>query len=569
MGKRKNKQKHVRTVEAEPDLLDDKWFTSFWEAASGLSTNSRRVNPASAQGIAAVYACRSAICESVAMLPVSVINEVDERNKQKEPEHPLSYKLRVAPNPWMDSFEFFEVMQGSLLDAGNAYALIIRTRSGRIEALIPLDATQMRVEMTDNLELRYTYTEGAKTTVYTPDQILHVKYNSRDGILGRSPITVARETFGYSLNLLEHGAKIFENGAFLSGLIKAPFAFKDDETRERFINSFKKFMGVSNTGKFGVLEQGTDYVPFQMSNADAQFIEAKNASVIDICRIFRVPPVMAQVTDKGMSYSSIEQLSLIWIQYTIQPHCTRWERAIKRQLLDSGGDEAHFVRFNLSALVRGDLASRTQSLVTQLQYGLKTINEARHMLDENAIDDPIGDEVLLSHNLIPASQVGQEPKEQSETSSGALPSLASSATGQTSPTQPLRQTPTAERAAALEAEKPAACLTSLGQGKRFRPLFEELLGRLVRKEIRATSALKGKPNALKLQSEFYETHRQLMQETLSPAVQAWGGSAEQLEAFLDGYLEERSQFFISWPTEKLADDSSHQAEFLILKLEEH
>lgn len=523
-----------RSQDKPPGPEDDFWYDPL---RFGGSKAGQQVNATTAERIAAVYACKTAICESVAMLPATVFDEVDEKRKEKLKEHPLFKLLRHSPNSAMDSFTWFECMQDAALDTGNAYAYKLRTRSGKLEALIPLDATRVTVKVVfdsfNRPALAYTYNEpGGKTLEYTADEIFHLKYRSKDGYKGRSPITVAAESFGFPLALLEHGNQTFANGAFLSGFLKTAHAFKDDESRDAFMESLRKYVGSQNSGKFALLESGVEYEPHQQTSRDAQFLELSEFSVVQVARIFRVPPVIIQAMDKGMSYASIEQLATFFVQYTIQPWVTRWERAIKNQLLGGKGEDNLFVRFNVSALIRGDLKSRVEAIVQQLQYGLKTINEGRNMLDDNAIEDAVGDEPLVSHNLVPASKILEEPEPEPEPDPEP---------------EPEEEEPEKEPESDEEEETEAGGLPEpepvteekQEKSKRFEPLFEELLGRIVRKEAKAKARAVKKPGFMKWAEEFVENERGYMLETLTPAVLAYDGEDHGLDRFVDAYLEER------------------------------
>lgn len=509
------------------DPLNDKLFDTF---VNTIQVGGQRVNYSTAEKLASVFACKIAIAESIAMLPAVVLSESDEMRKSKLKDHSLWELLRVAPNDMMDSFEFYEAMEHSLLDHGNAYAHILRSRSKEILSLTPLDATRVKPRVMPGNTVVYAYTDPqGQTQDYPPDQIFHVKIHSRDGLIGRSPIAVAADAVGFPLAVQQHGNKLFENGAFLSGFLSAPFAFKDDETRKAFMDSFKKVIGANNSGKFGLLEQGVDYKPFSQNNRDAQFLEAKQFAVVDIARLFRMPPHMIQVLEKGASFASIEQMSINFVQYTIQPWVTRWERAIKRQLLNQKSEKDMYVRFNISALIRGDLASRTSSIIQLVQYGLKTINEGRFMLDDDAVDSPIGDEILLSHNLRPASVVIAEAKAEPETEPEAEP---------VEPAPP-------EKAPIVEDDD---------ESERFKPLLTELFGRIVRREMRLVADARNKPNFETWLSDWTPKHRELMSETFQAALFALGvADLEPANRFFDNYITHRREQMSS--SEVFIDDS--------------
>lgn len=489
-----------RSQEPTRDPLDPR----FWESFPNFFAGGQAVNAVRAEQIAAVYACKTAISESIAMLPCSLMSEASEQKKIKETRHPLFDLLHDAPNPWMDSFEYFEVVSNSMLDTGNSYSYVTRSRTGSVLRLTPLDATRMTPRMEDVNRLVYRYTDASGQTVdYAPENIFHVKYRSKDGLLGRTPIQIASESFAHTLALQEHGLKTFQNGAFLSGFLQAPHAFKDDEQRKNFMDSFRKVLGAGNAGKFGLLEQGVDFKPFSQNNRDAEFLGLKQFSVLEIARIYRMPPHMIQSLEKGASYSSIEQMSIAFVQYTIQPWVTRLERAIKRQLLSSDSEKDLFVRFNISALIRGDLLSRTTAVVQKLQAGLATINEGRSLLDDNAVDSPIGDEILLSHNLRPASVV-----------------LAEAKTGPV-PADTVQNESTANR------------------NIRFERLFRDLWGRVVRREQKLIADAQRKGNFEIWANDWIPKHQEFVRETFASAIEAFDiRSRPYSDAYIEDYISD-------------------------------
>lgn len=477
-----------------PPVWDDFWYTPF--AANG------KVTAGTAERIASVYGCKKIITESVAMLPVSVFEETEENVKVKRPEHALFSLLRHSPNRYMDSFTFFQLMQSSLLDTGNAYAHVLRTTGGKILEIMPLIAEKVQIKVREDGVLVYIYKDGQNITRnYLQNEILHIRHDSKDGILGRSPITVAADTFGFASSLLDHGNALFENGAFNSGFIKAPFAFKDDERRRQFMDSFKEYFGKKNAGKVALLEQGVEFMPASMSNKDAQFLESKQFSVLEIARIFRVPPHMLQELSQGASYASIEQQSINFVTYTIQPWVTLWERAIKFQLLNSVGEEGYYVRFNVNAIIRSDLSSHVNAVKEQINYGLLTINEARALLDHNPVDDEAGDEPMVSHNLVPLSRVMEEPEPEEVPAPGDMPM----------PSQPV--------------EPPDSNEPDDGN-ERFLPLVREIVGRILRREEKTIEKERERQENFKTWLPMWlEEHRTFVCESLEPLLQAVTGKS--------------------------------------------
>jgi HK97 family phage portal protein len=143
---------------------------------------------------------------------------------------------------------------------------------------------------------------------------------------------------------LRHGAKFFANGAAPSGVFEHPGTLKDpSKIREAWQSQFG---GSQNSGKVAVLEEGMKYTPISISPEQAQFLETRKFQINEIARIFRVPPHMVGDLEKS-SFSNIEQQSLEFVKYTLDPWVVRWEQSIMRILLTADEKKQYFVKFNL------------------------------------------------------------------------------------------------------------------------------------------------------------------------------------------------------------------------------
>lgn len=525
------------------DPSDDFWYKAFEELRLHAG---EIVTATTAQRAAAVYACQTAISESVAMLPVGVFAELDERTLNKRKDHPLYKLLHDQPNPFQDSFEWRESAQLSALHHGDAFCQIRRSKTKKItEISPPLDPTRMKVKVTNSERepLAYIYKDPVgRDRTFTQSEMFHFKPFSLDGIRGRTPIKVCSDVIGFQLAVQTHGNALFENGTFASGFIETPTAFETDEQRKAFMDSFKAILGARRSGKLGLLEAGVKFNQMSMNNRDAQMVELMNFGAVQIAMIYRMPPIMIQLMEKGMAFASVEQLSIMFTQYTIQPWGTRWEQAFKRQLL-AGEDEVS-VKFNVNALLRGDYKARIEAIIQQLQYGLLTINEARALEERNPIEDEVGDTALISHNLRPVDQVGELQEPQSNSSTSENP--------------PSNEEPKQE------------VKEKSGRLARFEPLFTDLIGRLVRKEQKAVRNAMKKPGWLKWAEDFLVEHRDLMEETLEPAIKAHGdGGLQALYAFVDEFVNARQDRFLSAKEPgDIIDDTAIWTDKLMRKLGE-
>ena len=187
----------------------------------GGSTSGKRVNERSSMQMTAVYSCVRILSEAVAGLPLHLYRYTEEGSKEKATSHPLYFLLHDEPNPEMTSFVFRETLMTHLLLWGNAYAQIIRNGKGEVIALYPLMPDRMAVDRDDKGRLYYEYTvntEDAPTMKVSlvrlsPTDVLHIPGLGFDGLVGYSPIAMAKNAIGMAIACEEYGAKFFANGA--------------------------------------------------------------------------------------------------------------------------------------------------------------------------------------------------------------------------------------------------------------------------------------------------------------------------------------------------------------------
>jgi len=359
--------------------------------------------------VSTVYACVKVIAETVASLPLSLLKEETSGDKSKAKQHALYGILHDAPNDEMTSFTFREQMMTNLLLWGNAYALIQRDREGKIKALWPLRAKNMKVERDATTDsIKYEYTAGSKTVTYKPRQIFHIPAFTMDGILGVSPITYAREAVGLSMATEEFGARFFGNGAKPGGVLEHPGVVKDPEKLRDSWN--KVYQGTKNSHKVAVLEEGMKYHEIGMSPEDSQFLQTRQFQINEICRIFRVPPHM--VCDLSRStFSNIEHQSIDFVVHTIRPWLVRWEQAAVKSLLNEEDRTIYFVKFNVDGLLRGDFKSRMEGYAIGRQNGWLSANDIRSLEDLNKIaKGQGGDDYLVNGNMIPIAAASKKEK---------------------------------------------------------------------------------------------------------------------------------------------------------------
>ena len=378
----------------------------------GGSTSGKPVNERSAMQMTAVYSCVRILAEAVAGLPLHLYKYTDSGGKAKATDHPLYLLLHDEPNPEMSSFVFRETLMTHLLLWGNAYAQIIRNGKGEVVALYPLMPNKMSVDRDSNGQLYYTYyrsneeahTMEGSSVKLKPSDVLHIPGLGFDGLVGYSPIAMAKNAIGMAIACEEFGAKFFANGAAPSGVLEHPGTIKDpSRVRDAWQSQFG---GSSNSGKVAVLEEGMKYTPISISPEQAQFLETRKFQINEIARIFRVPPHMVGDLEKS-SFSNIEQQSLEFVKYTLDPWIIRWEQSMMRVLLSLDEKKEFFIKFNLEGLLRGDYQSRMNGYSIARQNGWMSANDIRELENLDRIPaEQGGDLYLINGSMLPLGSAG-------------------------------------------------------------------------------------------------------------------------------------------------------------------
>ena len=372
----------------------------------GVSSSGKPVNERSAMQMTAVYACVRILAESIASLPLHLYEQNELGNKEKAKGHPLYFLVHDEPNSEMTSFIFRETLMTHLLLWGNAYAQVIRNGKGEVISLYPLMPNKMRVKRDAKTgAIVYEYLHDKGNVSLSSSEVLHIPGLGFDGLVGYSPIAIAKNAIGMAMATEEYGAKFFANGAQPGGVLEHPGIIKDPErVRDSWSSTFG---GSGNSNKIAVLEEGMKYTPIAISPDQAQFLETRKFQINEIARIFRVPPHMVGDLEKS-SFSNIEQQSLEFVKYTLDPWVMRWEQALNRTLIAKQDKARYFIGFNLDGLLRGDYESRMNGYATARQNGWMSANDIRTLENLDLIPEEEGGNLyLVNGNMLPLDKAGQ------------------------------------------------------------------------------------------------------------------------------------------------------------------
>jgi HK97 family phage portal protein len=382
------------------DKPQDYYIGTDFRFLFGPSTSGKNVNEFTAMQTTAVYACVRILSETLAALPLQLYRYTP-GGKERVYDHPLYHLLHDEPNSEMTSFIFRETLMSHLLIWGNAYAQIIRDKLGRVQGLYPLRPDKMTVCRDESGQIYYIYTKTSdenpaiKSYGQVPlrkDEVLHIPGLGFDGLVGYSPIAMARNAVGMTMACEEYGASFFANGASPSGVLEHPGVLKDPAKVRDSWNAV--YQGSANAHKVAVLEEGMKYQQIGIPPEEAQFLETRKFQLNEIARLYRIPPHMIGDLEKS-SFNNIEQQSMEFVKYTLDPWVIRWEQAMQKALFMPEEKKQFFLKFNVNGLMRGDYESRMTGYSIGRQNGWLSANDIREMEDMNPVPDEEGGNLYL------------------------------------------------------------------------------------------------------------------------------------------------------------------------------
>jgi HK97 family phage portal protein len=366
----------------------------------GIDTAGVTVSPYLAENLSVVFGCVQVIAETVGMLPLCVYRRLDGGDRAEDPGHPVARIFRGDPNERQTATEFIEMMTAHCLLRGNSYAEIVRDNRGAPAQLLPFHpdhVSVVRIPRTGRYAYDVSLPEGS-TRRLLPEEMLHLRDRSDDGVVGKSRLARARETFGTAIATERYAGSTFRHGASMSGVLSHPEAI-GDEAATRLRKDFEQtYSGADNAGKVAVLEEGLKWQQVSVSPDDAQMLESRKFSTIALARIFRVPPPVIGDFEGG-NYSSMTEIGRWFYAHCIMPWLNRWERLIERDLLSTVSRRTFEVEFDTDLLLRGDMLTRFQAYRIARDIGVYNANELRRFEKQNKRTDPEGEVYFAPANM--------------------------------------------------------------------------------------------------------------------------------------------------------------------------
>lgn len=378
------------------------------ELYGGKETKSgQRVTTETALQVAAVFACLRVLADGISQVPLKLFQESGKtRNPAKE--HPLYRVLARRPNDWQTSYEWRETMMFHAGLCGRHVSFINRVR-GQVVELIPFEPHKVEVKRKDYALTYEVTSDSGRKQVFPAESILHIRGPSWDSWNGLDVIRVAREAIGLGQAIEEQQAGFYSKGAQPSAVLSVDGKLTEDQYKKLKKWIDQEHAGARNSGVPMVLDNGAKWMQTSMAGADAQTLEQRKHQVEEICRAFRVMPIMIGLADKVATYASAEQMFLAHVVHTLSPWYSRLEQVLESSLLtDKEVADGYYIKFVEEGLLRGSLDATAKFLQTMSGSGIMTRNEAREKLDMNPLPG-------LDEPLTPVNMVAGDPPRTSDT----------------------------------------------------------------------------------------------------------------------------------------------------------
>jgi len=342
--------------------------------------------------------CVALLSETLASVPLDLFQREANGARRAVEGSSLASVLGMMANPQMTAFETREFLVASIYLAGNAYAVVERDRTGQVTAMWPIAPGRVQVERLASGRLRYRISgNDQRAAVYVQDEILHLRYRTSDGLVGRSPLQIARGALAIAMAASDTAGSLMENSLRPSVVASHPGKLSD-KARVNIAESFEAKSGPRLAGRVMVLEEGMKAEPLSFSPHDAEFMQQRKFSHEDVCRVFGVPPTSVGIGDR-VTFATAEQEARALVQNTIAPLARRVESGMMRCLLSTDARRTFFIEHDLAGLLRGDMNTRFEAYRIAREIGVFSPNDIRRRENEPPIEN--GDEYIRPLNMAP------------------------------------------------------------------------------------------------------------------------------------------------------------------------
>lgn len=384
----------------------EQWFIDWATGGAGNNSAGVAVTENTALTVSAVYACCALRAKTIASLHLGLYETLGNGDVREVTDAPEYYTICDEPSDLYSSYTWRSTSEYHQSLLGNSYSKISFDKNGRVRRLTLIDPQHVTPFFyNDRLWYDVTHNHTGRRETLAASEVLHIKNMSSDGLVGKSQLTVARQTIGQAIAAEKLAATLYKNGGLIKGVLEHPGKLKADQIAELRGSIRSIIQDYENTSGIAVLQDGMKFSPISMTPKDAEWIASHSLSVRDIARFYGIPPHMIGDLERA-TFSNIEQQSIEFVQHVVRPQVKNWEAELNRRILRPSDRGRFFFRFNLDSLLRGDTAARATFYTQMFQIGALSPDDIRRSENLNAIPDGLGGDYYRPMNMI---ELGAEP----------------------------------------------------------------------------------------------------------------------------------------------------------------
>ncbi len=351
---------------------------------SGISVNR-------AMHFTAVYAAIKLRSNTIASLPKLVYDIQPGKGRNLATRHAVYQLLHYRPNRYMNPFSFWNFVNTCVDGWGNSYVIIVR-RNGEPVELLPVHPSFVTIQIVSGKKLYLVAGSKYWDGTYTDEDVMHFYNYSIDGIQGVNPIVYNADSIRTGIGAQQYGNELYEGAGNINAVLETDQALSSDK-----VGTFLQNFSDSKSKGMPVLTHGVKWKTTNLSPEAAQMLETRTFALQDICRIFSVPPHLIGDLSRS-TFSNIEHQDIEFAKHCIRPIVEMYEYEMDRKLFFGSERGEMEVRFNMDALLRGDMQARKDFYASAITNGWMSRNEVREMEDMNPKDGL--DEMLYPGNEV-------------------------------------------------------------------------------------------------------------------------------------------------------------------------
>ena len=381
-------------------LTDERFWRKFGDARNGKLAE------------ITYFTCLKTLSEAVAKLPLKMYRETS-AGIQRARDKPLYNALKIRPNRNMTSTTFWSTVVMLMYHYGNCFVYPVFKRNAAPELFI-LDSRYMTIYddnakiLSRNGGIWYIYSEpkSGKTYKFSVDEILHFKTcMTFDGIVGLAVKDILDLTIEGALDAQRFIQSLYKNG--LTGRIAVEYTqdLSEKLTRQA-ISTFEAAMDAEKAVNFIPVPNGMKLTPLNLKLTDAQFLELKKYTALQIAGAFGIKPNQINDYEKS-SYANSEAQQQAFLTDTLLAVLKGLEEELTSKLLsDEEINDGYFFKFNVDVILRATFTQRMAGYAQGRQNGWLSANDIREKEDMPYISDEDGGNALLVNgNMRPIKEI--------------------------------------------------------------------------------------------------------------------------------------------------------------------